>query len=84
MGFRNGPSQTGGIFGDGDYMNMIIHEAITPDLYSFEAGFMVQDFQIKLLVIIREKNILIPVTALDNMMRRTRKYYPFDPWHNTQ
>lgn len=41
MGFRNSPSQTGSIFRDGDYMNMIIHKAITPDLYSFKAGFMI-------------------------------------------
>jgi hypothetical protein len=53
-------------------MDVIIHQAVTPYIYSFLSTVVTEDLEIKSLVIFAEKDSLSPVASLDDMMRTAR------------
>ncbi len=76
MDLADPPGKAFGPVRDGDEMDMIIHQAVAPDIEAMPMAFIFQYVKIKLLVVIREKNRIPAIAALNDMVRDPGDYDP--------
>jgi hypothetical protein len=72
MHLADGESQSVGRLRNCDEMNMIGHQAISPDLDLVSAAPMCHQFQVALVIFITKERLLAAISPLRDVMRQTR------------
>jgi hypothetical protein len=67
--------------GDGQQVNVVVHQTVRPDINLVLAGVLQEKLLIDQPVLVIEENLLAIVAALRDMMRITDGYRPRCSWH---
>lgn len=66
-----------------DKMDVIAHQAPSPKDNPIFTAIFGQPFQVFMPVPSRDKHILLIISSLDNVVRKSRNYHSSHPWHAT-